>query len=276
MTFSETTLASKRPASVREVLLPRRGTFHPSPADWRDEVIYFLLPDRFSDGKDATRPTLDPAKRSDFRPATFSFEGWSESGGDRFQGGTIAGVTSKTALHQGSRGHNRLGRAGVQTAVACQFVPWLRHPGFLGRRPQIRHPQRSGESGRVRPQPRTSGDPRRRVQPHREQLDLRQRTGPAVRSGRGPISTRSGQLARRDWGPGRRDRRPTTTASGPPSCSRSSYYTRAGEGNLGARRHRRPARRVSPDRLHRRPGHQLRRYGCAGRPQPVATSTGSR
>jgi hypothetical protein len=25
--------------------------YHPSPVDWRDEVLYFLLPDRFSDGK---------------------------------------------------------------------------------------------------------------------------------------------------------------------------------------------------------------------------------
>ena len=95
MTFVEATLSSKRPPSVRGVQLPRRATFHPSPADWRDEVIYFRLPDRFSDGNDATRLALDPAKPADFRPPGFSFERWSQSGGDRFQGGNIAGVTSR-------------------------------------------------------------------------------------------------------------------------------------------------------------------------------------
>ena len=30
------------------------GKYFPSPADWRDEIIYFLLPDRFSDGKRRT------------------------------------------------------------------------------------------------------------------------------------------------------------------------------------------------------------------------------
>ena len=50
MSFRDTILQNPRPASVRSITLPRRLQFFPSPADWRDEVLYFLLPDRFSDG----------------------------------------------------------------------------------------------------------------------------------------------------------------------------------------------------------------------------------
>jgi hypothetical protein len=41
----------------------------PSPADWRDEVLYFLLPDRFSDGGEGTRPRVDRANLPAARPA---------------------------------------------------------------------------------------------------------------------------------------------------------------------------------------------------------------
>jgi hypothetical protein len=53
MDFARTSLSKSRPDSIRDVDLPRRENAYPSPADWRDEVIYFLLPDRFSDGKRA-------------------------------------------------------------------------------------------------------------------------------------------------------------------------------------------------------------------------------
>lgn len=95
MGFQDTVLNSPRPASVRDVALPRRQTYFPSPGDWRDEVIYFLLPDRFSDGNEAGRPMLDPANRAAFRPANFGFDRWADAGEHRYQGGTIAGITSK-------------------------------------------------------------------------------------------------------------------------------------------------------------------------------------
>ena len=41
-------------------MLPRRAASQPSPVDWRDEVIYFLLPDRFSDGQEATTAKQEP------------------------------------------------------------------------------------------------------------------------------------------------------------------------------------------------------------------------
>jgi hypothetical protein len=53
-------------------LLKRR--FHPSPSAWEDQVLYFLLPDRFSDGTErayldirgrrTTGGTTDPFNRA--------------------------------------------------------------------------------------------------------------------------------------------------------------------------------------------------------------------
>ena len=51
-----------------EVILPRRQRYYPSPPDWRDQVLYFLLVDRFSDGQERTRPLLDRHNRHAARP----------------------------------------------------------------------------------------------------------------------------------------------------------------------------------------------------------------
>src|SRR5216683_783006 len=95
MSFVDTILGHKRPAAVRNVILPRRASYHPSSTDWRDEIIYFLLPDRFSDGQEANRPMLDPGNRGQFRPQGWRWDRWAESGGSRWQGGNIAGIQAK-------------------------------------------------------------------------------------------------------------------------------------------------------------------------------------
>jgi glycosidase len=95
MPFRDDILGAPRPASVRALAFPRRERFFPSPSDWRDEVLYFLLPDRFSDGQEAGRPRLDRGNLPGARPATFRFDRWAQSGGERWQGGTIAGIRSK-------------------------------------------------------------------------------------------------------------------------------------------------------------------------------------
>ena len=41
MSFLGVMLGKSRPSNVREVQLPRREASFPSPADWRDEIIYF-------------------------------------------------------------------------------------------------------------------------------------------------------------------------------------------------------------------------------------------
>ncbi len=95
MGFATSILSNPRPDSIRPVPLPRRTAGYPSPADWRDEIIYFFLPDRFSDGREASRPLFDPTNPEAHRPAGFRWDAWAASGGGRYQGGTLAGAASK-------------------------------------------------------------------------------------------------------------------------------------------------------------------------------------
>ncbi len=101
MSFAERALGRDRPDRVRQDLeLPRKQQYFPSPVSWRDQVIYFLLVDRFSDGREGERPLVDRANHAAARPAlpngeAWRWDRWAESGGDRWQGGTLAGITSK-------------------------------------------------------------------------------------------------------------------------------------------------------------------------------------
>jgi glycosidase len=86
----------------------RQRRFHPSPSAWEDQVLYFLLPDRFSDGKErnylgiggrrTTGGTTDPFDRGrDLENAvqtSSDARAWREAGA-AFVGGTLKGLTSK-------------------------------------------------------------------------------------------------------------------------------------------------------------------------------------
>ncbi|HUE70456.1 MAG TPA: alpha-amylase family glycosyl hydrolase [Pirellulaceae bacterium] len=97
--FASAALGQPVPRRIHpEIAFPRRQQFHSSPADWRDEILYFLLVDRFSDGQEGTRPMLDRGNRAAARPNGsngWRWDRWAESGANRWQGGTIAGVRSK-------------------------------------------------------------------------------------------------------------------------------------------------------------------------------------
>jgi glycosidase len=99
--FATRALAREVPRRLRgEIAFPRRESCHPSPVDWRDEVLYFLLVDRFSDGKESTRPRLDRRNLEASRPrgadgSEWRWDLWARSGAHRWQGGTIQGVQSK-------------------------------------------------------------------------------------------------------------------------------------------------------------------------------------
>jgi glycosidase len=100
MAFRDEVLAAARPARLRDVPRAAADGYHPSPADWRDEILYFLLPDRFSDGREGTRQPLDRGNLAAARPVpsgatTWRWDRWAQSGADRWQGGTIRGITSK-------------------------------------------------------------------------------------------------------------------------------------------------------------------------------------
>ena len=64
MGFVEDTLADPRPDELAVLDLPRRQHYHPSPDSWQDEVVYFLLVDRFSDGAETTPTTGSPPSTS--------------------------------------------------------------------------------------------------------------------------------------------------------------------------------------------------------------------
>ncbi len=100
MRFVKESLSAPRPTRLRDLELPRRQDTFASPGSWQDEVVYFLLVDRFSDGAEASRPLLDRTAVSQHRPAgpdgqPWRWDRWAESGKRRYQGGTIVGVTSK-------------------------------------------------------------------------------------------------------------------------------------------------------------------------------------
>lgn len=106
----EQILSSSAPRSVSEALQnwPTRNSWHPSPDDWRDEVFYFLLPDRFSDGCEAGRPMLEhdlatPAGVAAIRAVRgpgWNWDNWKRSGATRYQGGTLQGIRSKLGYLQ--------------------------------------------------------------------------------------------------------------------------------------------------------------------------------
>lgn len=70
----------------------------PSPLDWRDQLFYFLLPDRFSDGGEAGRPLFDTSAPHLHRALDLS--SWQQSG-KYFQGGNLQGIASKLDYLQG-------------------------------------------------------------------------------------------------------------------------------------------------------------------------------
>jgi glycosidase len=79
------------PDKISQVNLKPRGRVQPSPVSWRDQVLYFLLPDRFSDAKEGSRPRFDHNNPSLHKANKHS---WMENG-KTFQGGTLKGIESK-------------------------------------------------------------------------------------------------------------------------------------------------------------------------------------
>ncbi len=96
MPFANNILQHKKPESIRgDVSLPRRQPHTASPVDWRDEILYFLLVDRFSDGQEQNRPLLDRQNLGSARSQSWRWDQWADSGANRWQGGTLQGVQSK-------------------------------------------------------------------------------------------------------------------------------------------------------------------------------------
>ncbi len=74
-----------KPNSLIEVHFDPQGKVFPSPSDWRDQFIYFLLVDRFHNG----RKNIPP-----YDPETIPV-GRDDSEGENWQGGTLKGVIDR-------------------------------------------------------------------------------------------------------------------------------------------------------------------------------------
>lgn len=84
----------------------RRERHHPSPAAWEDQVLYFALVDRFSDGREdgyrdvdgavvpGTTPPFTPADRGNAVATAEDAAAW-RAAGATWIGGTLAGLESK-------------------------------------------------------------------------------------------------------------------------------------------------------------------------------------
>lgn len=77
------TIPAVAPATLASATLVPSGPVHPSPSGWRAQNLYFLLPDRFSDGAEAGRP---PSSGSFAAHAPASTSAWMAAG-TVFQGG---------------------------------------------------------------------------------------------------------------------------------------------------------------------------------------------
>jgi glycosidase len=86
------TIEPQAPPVLAQTSIEPRGSVFPSPTDWRDQVLYFLLPDRFSDGQENNRPAFD--RSAPGQHAADDRVAWQRSGKD-FQGGTLPGIRSK-------------------------------------------------------------------------------------------------------------------------------------------------------------------------------------
>jgi glycosidase len=87
-----TKIETSVPKGLSEADLKPRGRVHPSPIDWRDQIFYQLLPDRFSDGREDRRPVF---AHSDPERFVARDKGAWMGPETRFTGGTIEGVQSK-------------------------------------------------------------------------------------------------------------------------------------------------------------------------------------
>jgi len=98
-------LDSSPPRNLSEALnnWPQRDKYTSSPSDWRDQIFYFLLPDRFSNGQEgpdrllqhdlSTQAGIDHIR--ELRGTGWKWDAWQRSGAGRFQGGTLEGIESK-------------------------------------------------------------------------------------------------------------------------------------------------------------------------------------
>ncbi len=89
---SQPKITTEPPWSLSDVSFEPLAPPRRSPCDWRDQVLYFLLPDRFADDNVDQRPMYDHTNSDQFKARNLAL--WMDSG-RRWQGGTIKGIIRK-------------------------------------------------------------------------------------------------------------------------------------------------------------------------------------
>jgi glycosidase len=118
--------------SLKEINLPAltRRSYYPSPAAWEDQVLYFLMLDRFSDGREqgyldnrnlpvlsGSTPLYTSGDAGNAVQSAADAARWREAGG-RWVGGTLNGLTSKIGYLQ------RLGVTAIWISPIFRQVPY--------------------------------------------------------------------------------------------------------------------------------------------------------
>lgn len=86
------TIEELSPKALSDADLRPRGRVFPSPVNWRDQILYQLLPDCFSDGREPQRSMFDRNNPEQFKAGHKAT--WMAAG-NKFNGGTLKGVESK-------------------------------------------------------------------------------------------------------------------------------------------------------------------------------------
>lgn len=121
-------MVERRVSEIDFEALTRDRQFHPSPAAWEDQVLYFLMLDRFSDGREdgyvgndgqwvvGATPPFRPAAGGNAIASEGEAAKWRRAGG-RFVGGTLKGAASKLGYLQ------RLGIGAIWLSPVFRQVP---------------------------------------------------------------------------------------------------------------------------------------------------------
>lgn len=107
---------------VRDILKSQEPKkYHPSPTAWEDQILYFLLPDRFSNGTETDQNKFDSSQagnalgKNDESPESTAWR----SDGTKFCGGTLSGLMTKLPYLQ------ELGITAIWIGPVFKQVAWL-------------------------------------------------------------------------------------------------------------------------------------------------------
>ena len=131
-----------------------RGAYTPSPPAWEDQVLYFLMLDRFSDGREqdfrdndgrtvsgGATPRFQPGDAGNAIQTEADAARWREAGG-RLDRRHPEGPGEQDRLPAAPGRDRPLDQPGLQAGALPGYLSRLRHPELPGCRPALRHARR--------------------------------------------------------------------------------------------------------------------------------------